>query len=400
MLVRDMIRFKRKGDRIEPAFADPASARVLELASELCTLYGEAPGSRRGEIEELVEPQLKSAPDQVLAASFNKILLDHCDFEAPREIAYPTSRQPLFELAGRLLGEGLPVEDYRARLRAEAPDAAFFDADWYGDLPENSRLIAFKALTARELVERYNLALVQSLLLYAKTLDIVLAAPEPVELRRFFKYLKFFRLLAEARREKEGAIRFTISGPFDIFENSRKYALQLASFFPAAVLLKEYRLEAVIRWKDKDCRLLLDQSSGLKSHYRSFSDYVPEEIAMFHRLFREKVEDWKIVGETAMLEGGGGRLFFPDLSFRHRDGKPTVHLELFHRWHRGDLGERLELLRRKPKTPLVIGIDRALADDAAFAALEAKYPTLAGRFFRFRDFPGVDRVRRALENFR
>ena len=49
--------------------------------------------------------------------------------------------------------------------------------------------------------------------------------------------------------------------------------------------------------------------------------------------------------------------------------------------------------------PLVLGIDRALADDEAFAELERRYPELVDRIYRFRDFPGVDRTLRVLERF-
>ena len=76
-----------------------------------------------------------------------------------------------------------------------------------------------------------------------------------------------------------------------------------------------------------------------------------------------------------------------------------LHLELFHRWHRGQLERRLELLDRRPELPLLLGIDRALADDDGFAALCGKHPALAGRLYRFRDFPGVDRTVKMLDAF-
>ena len=60
---------------------------------------------------------------------------------------------------------------------------------------------------------------------------------------------------------------------------------------------------------------------------------------------------------------------------------------------------RLALLEQKPDMQLLVGVDRALADDAAWKVLETDHPALAGRLFRFRDFPGVDRVRRVLDAF-
>ena len=92
-------------------------------------------------------------------------------------------------------------------------------------------------------------------------------------------------------------------------------------------------------------------------------------------------------------------IVFPDLSFRREADGRTIHLELFHRWHRGQLDRRLALLEQKPDMQLLVGVDRALADDAAWKVLETDHPALAGRLFRFRDFPGVDRVRRVLDAF-
>ena len=121
---------------------------------------------------------------------------------------------------------------------------------------------------------------------------------------------------------------------------------------------------------------------------------------MFHRLFREQCAEWRIVGESPFLPGGpGGELIFPDLSFRRSSDGRLVHLELFHRWHRGPLDRRLELLREHPELPLILGIDRALADDDAFQALLDRDPDFERRIYRFRDFPGVDRTFRMLEKF-
>ena len=274
--------------------------------------------------------------------------------------------------------------------------------DIYGDLPDNERISAAPKLTATELLNRYNLAQVQGLLIYAESIELEVRDEHPAELRRLFKYLKFFRLLAEIRRKGRGksvAYELSISGPFSLFANTRKYALQLAAFFPAVVNLAQWKLKAKIRLGKLSGDLKLDQEAGLVSHYRNFSSYVPEEIRMFHSLFKKDVESWRIIGESPFIDGGKQSVVFPDLSFERVGDGVRVHLELFHRWHRGQLEGRLELLREHPELPLVLGIDRALADDEAFAELERRYPELVDRIYRFRDFPGVDRTLRVLERF-
>lgn len=105
---------------------------------------------------------------------------------------------------------------------------------------------------------------------------------------------------------------------------------------------------------------------------------------MFHRLFREKVTDFEIVGETPFLPLRNGELIFPDLSFRHCASGKVLHLELFHRWHSGVLTQRLEQ-KEELDHSLVLGVDRAIA-----TGREGKDVLL------FRDFPGVENVRKLL----
>jgi hypothetical protein len=225
-------------------------------------------------------------------------------------------------------------------------------------------------------------------------LTIDLPGAETGELRKLVKFMKFFRLLAEITAPRPGEIRLQVSGPFALLENSRKYALQLASFFPAVLKMKRFRLAAEIRLPGRTGKLELSEKDNLVSHYRELAAYVPEEIRIFHRVFRERCSDWTIVGETPFINTSG-EICFPDLSFRRTDGK-VCHLELFHRWHRGALPRRLAFLDGHPQTPLIIGVDRAAVADEEFEELRAAFPAAAERLFRFRDFPAVDTLVRTL----
>lgn len=414
MLTRELLKFKNRNG-FKPCFIDPADPERIAVAETLLNIYCSAAESAmsRGELEELVAVPIQGARDRVFAAGLNKLLLDRCTFDPPREIAYPELRRHLFTRAGKLLSAAGtdPENGYLDQLAALPEDADFMAGDIYGDLPDNERLQEWRPLRSNELLNRYNLALVQGVLVYAESLELDVGDPDTAELRRLFKYLKFFRLLAEIVRpepprsnsddDKLGnKLHITISGPYALFGPTRKYALQLAAFFPAAVKLKRWKLSAKIKMSSRSGELKLDQDSApLVSHYRNFSSYVPEEIRLFHRLFRTTVDSWRIVGDTPFLNGNGAEVIFPDLSFKEIATGKIVHLELFHRWHRTQLERRLSYLDSHRQLPLLLGIDRALADDAAFDAIRGKYPALAGRIYRFRDFPGVDRTRKMLDSF-
>jgi len=82
------------------------------------------------------------------------------------------------------------------------------------------------------------------------------------------------------------------------------------------------------------------------------------------------------------------------LNFQNKDGE-IIHLELFHRWHRGALLKRIKFCEANPNLPLLLGVDRALLKGELASLLEnSKYFQQKG--FLFRDFPGVARVNKLL----
>ena len=395
MLTRELLKYNRRAGTIKPRFVAENDPRTLELAGQLLGIFtgAAAEGLRRGELEELIAPLIRAEPPSSPAAGLAKLLYDHAEFSPVGELDYRERRKELFLRTGSALSRcGGQREEY-ARIVGQP------GFDLYGDLPENERLREFRPWSAVDLIRRYNLALVQGLLFFADELLLTVPRTDPAELRRLFRYLKFFRLLAEIDRLAGGGFEFRISGPFALFANTRKYALQLAAFFPAVVLLPRWQFRAWVKPGRERLELRLDQQAPLHSHYRNFSRYVPEEIALFHRLFKERVSDWAITGETACLELPGGKVAFPDLSFVPVSGGPAIHLELFHRWHGAQLRPRLEWLTQHPETRLLLGLDRSLVDDAAFEQLGSEFPALRTRMFRFRDFPGVDRVVKYLNGF-
>ena len=391
MLNREHLRYTFRSGRFHCRFADVTDENNLRLASALITVYSSGLRRRRCELAEMSHALVSAAADRKFASGLEKLVLDLAEFTCAEEgTDYPALRRELFLKSGRIMGarEDFPEEEYRRRVGGPPGDI-------YGDLPDFELLTAFRELEPKELLCRYNTALVQGLLMNTARLTIDLPGAETAELRKLVKFMKFFRLLAEIAAPRPGEIRLQVSGPFALLENSRKYALQLASFFPAVLKMKRFRLEAEIRLPGRTGKLELSEKDNLVSHYRELAAYVPEEIRIFHKVFRKRCSDWIIVGETPFINTGG-EICFPDLSFRRADGR-VCHLELFHRWHRGTLARRLAFLEEHPQTPLIIGADRAAVTDEGFEELCAAFPAAAERLFRFRDFPAVDTLVRTLD---
>ena len=389
MLTSDLVYTSRSGRYLKPCFIDISDNQLTTLAENLLAICRKAAVSRSSgkELDEHFSVFRAMDSKSVPVNALLKLLDERFEKEsASPDTDYQQKRRELFSHSSLLLKDG----NFEEFMKYAAENT--FDP--YGDLPEFDVVTAFRDITSKELLERYNVALVQAILLKAEKVTVTIDSPDHGELRRMLKYLKFFRLLCDIKKDTAGALKLDISGPFALFGPTRKYALNLAAFFPAVIRLKKWELRAEIKTARSSVTLKLDETSNLVSHYRNFSNYVPEEVRVFHRLFAEKSTDWQITGDTPLFIAGKGTYFVPDLSFTG-NGK-TIHLELFHRWHRFQLENRLELIERRKDIPLVIGIDRAICDEVTFDFLSEKYPEAMSRAFRFRDFPGVDTVEKML----
>ncbi len=394
MLNSGLLCFSRRAGIIRPKFLPEDGGGVADYAAGLLEIYRNAAEKRlsRGELDDLASQLAHTALSDKAAGGLLKVLSEHCVFaSASEEYDYAGVRRSVFEAApANLAAAGGDFKRY-------ADSFAALPYDLYGDLPELEILDKAPDFTAEELIFRYNMELASSFMLYASSMKLEAGEEtEAADLRRLFKYLKFFRLAAGIVKEGKKTV-LNIEGPAAIFTNTRKYALQLASFLPAAALLKKWKLTAELKMKSGGGTLALSDRDKLKSHYRSFSKYVPEEIRMFHRLFEEKVPDFKVIpGDWRIMPSG--EVVFPDLCFEHISGRKAA-LELFHRFHGAALPGRLAQLTGEEN--ILIGVDRFLAaDEAALAELVRDCPErVRERVFLFRDFPGVAKVHSLLKKF-
>ncbi|MEN9361286.1 MAG: hypothetical protein RL095_2821 [Verrucomicrobiota bacterium] len=396
MLTKELIRVRRQKGRILPQFLNVKDSAALDSASQLLLLYRACAGRSRGELEEEAAMISNAAPAPLVARGFDRILLQRTAFRKDAGKELEELRGRCFAAAAKLHREGLPAteEELRAAVIAADPGLQdFIDGDLYRDLPENEVAESFEDISEEHLLHRYNLSLVQGLLLSAQRLQIEILEPEPAQLRRLFKYLRFFRLMALVtagpRGAEAGHLLIEVDGPASLFDSSQKYGVQLASFFPALVDLHSWRLRAEITHGKKPGALLIDERDGLVGFYRHFGAHVPEEIKVFHQSFKDRSKTWEITSGNH-LQFADGEIIFPDLSFSW-DGR-IRHLELFHRWHTQPLLRRLEQLGREPGLGLLIGVERTLLKDPAVAAALAAHPSYLHSGFEFRDFPGVPTV--------
>ena len=393
MLTKDALKFHIRRGQVYPDFIRPDDQHLLSLSEQLLGFYRQDGDIRRGHLDEDIDSFLRGCSDVNLAKGLNKLLQDRCEFAHSDDTDHVARRVEILGRASGVLRDSPcdTPEQFRALVTGEENPAQL-----YADLPVNERLIKFRDFTPKQLLERYNVALVQGLLFTAAKLILHTRKEGAANLRRMFKFLKFFRLLARIFKEGDDVLRVEIDGPLSIVSSARKYGLQLASFFPAVCHLASWEIDAEVTVRKRDCKLKLDQSSELVSHYRNMSAYVPEEVMMFARHFEEKGKGWKMVKDAPFISMDGGEVIFPDFTFENGSGK-RVFLELFHRWHRSALLPRLRYCIAKGDGPLILGIDRALYKGELKDLLDTGVLS-ENRFFLFRDYPTVTKVQKCLDS--
>jgi len=404
MLTKEMLNFTRRNGRIYPRFADTGSRDAAEMAEQLLSIFaGAADGQlTRSGVEEMIS-MLPPPPRPLvkLQAGLVKLLEDGAVFAVAGEADHQARRRMVLEASARMLAES--SGDYRSYIdKVAGACSGKFDPrqdDLYGDLPEHEKLLSFRRFRGgEELLNRYNAALLQGLVIYAGKLEISFRSCDKPVLRRLLRVVRFHRLIASGvRDDASGDIRLEISGPFDLFGAGRKYALQLAAFLPAVLLLPEWKVEAQLELHSGSGRLEVDHHCGIRPLHRDLGGFIPEEIRLFSSGFKKKDSGWEQVADVPLLPAGKSGFSVPDFSFRRTDGL-TVHLELFHRWHRGGLNDRIAYLAEHPEVPLILGVDRALAGEEEITELCGGKSGIRERIFLFRDFPGVESVRRILKN--
>src|SRR5947209_7014551 len=140
----------------------------------------------------------------------------------------------------------------------------------FADLRDENRLLSFdQGLDAQRLIDRYNVALAQAVLLRSVMVAAEVRNEKPARYRQLFRWLKFHRLLYRVEGSMRDGYVLHIDGPLSLFSATNKYGLQMALFLPALLLCSDFRLDAELRWgpKREPRTFHLESNDGLASHY-------------------------------------------------------------------------------------------------------------------------------------
>ncbi len=394
MLTKDLLKFRVRSGVIHPTFVSEDNSVAHAAAQELLAIANSAVGQSRADLEE----RLKDLDHQITAfPGFKKILLDHCQFEEDTASAEDIRWARLIGAqAIRNQCDFATLADYQAALAAHF-DLSFMQISegLFSDLPEQRKLLSINLGEASDLIHRYNCQQVQGLLLKAENLRLKIKSADIGLRRSLFRSLKFHQLLVTNLKEVEANrsddLEILVNGPLSMFEHSALYGIKFANFFPKILDFPKWELSADIELKQKVGRLVLSEKNKIRSYRQANSDYVPEELGKFVESFNRQKKEWKAEISGNFIDLGRESYCCADLRFCHPRREP-VEMELFHKWHAGQLSQRLEILQQSDQSSFLIGVCQRVAKSPEICQVLDNSSWFARYGFVFKDFPSSRQI--------
>jgi predicted nuclease of restriction endonuclease-like RecB superfamily len=395
MLTGKMVRVRYARDHIIPQYLDATDPQWLQVAEQLLGIFRSSNGSTRGQLEEEIDDLFGALPQPQIHQGLARLLEDRCEFEVQsdlppeevREAAFidaARKRQALLEQIGTTFSRQEILEAVARQMKTEP---AKVEASMFADLKSEQRLTQFSDTTPERLLQRYNVALVQAILLRSTGVDIVIRGETPARYRQLFRQVKFHRLICDVESVKANAYRLRLDGPLSLFSATQKYGLQLALFLPTLLLCSDFELKAKLRWgaERREKVFHLSSKDGLVSHQAETGAYVPPEVPMFVEMFQKKIADWEISAETEIIPLGKS-FWVPDYSLMHRATGKCVMLDILGFWRRSSVERHLQLLREHADRPFILALSDQLNVE------EADLDQLPDNVVRFRNMPLAEEV--------
>ncbi len=368
MLTADLVRVRRVKEQLRLVSIKPEARTEIEaLAARYVQIAERQVGGTRSELMEAFDTVAFAARDARLVAGLIKLTLDRCEFESKLEHDPSELRQRVFIRAAAQRQEVGPAGrmDRDALLEELAHEEDVTPEQLmcllYADLKENHRLIAFDRIRADALLSLYELSSEQAVLLKAERVVVVVHESTPAAYRRFFRKLKFLRLLHRAERMPSGAYQIEVDGPFSLFSAVTKYGFALAMLLPVLRESERFSLSASVRWGKERRQLRFELEGGLQgAGGKHTKASLPDEVSALLAGFPKHAGPWRVRVATRIFSLPGVGVLVPDLTFVHGQSGFTAHLEVLGYWSREAVFRRIDLLEAGAEAPFVFAVPARL----------------------------------------
>lgn len=401
MLTGKLVRVKHAKNKLVPQYVDAKNDGLLALAEQILLAYRNAAGRTRGEIDDDLKGFIPEGPRGLLPGGLAKLCEDRCEFEVAADHPPDELREAVFKAAALARANSAKANQPfdRTAVMADVAEQLSLtltteqiDRSLFADLKDEQRVLKFDDMTAEQLLNRYNVALAQAILLRCTLMEVRVYAETPARFRQLFRAVKFHRLICTIQETPGNSYKLTLDGPLSLFSSTNKYGLQLAMFLPTLLHCKAFDLRANIRWgaERKEKVFHLSGLDGLHSHTPDFGVYTPPELQMFADTFATKVKGWILDTDPHPILLASG-VWVPDFKLTHAKSGKEVFVEVFGFWRKGDIEQHYKNLSKGASGKFVLCVSEQMRADAEDEV------TFGNGVYRYKRTPLPEEVARMAE---
>ena len=371
MLPSDLLMHRYSGETLTPKRL-PLEQGYGAIATELITLFRDAQGSTRGEVNrQLLELEGEDTDYRTKRGLAHLLAQNYSTFETRSPLDPQLLRQRAFSLAAQQAPTprrtAQTLQTLAQQLTQELGQEILpiqLTQGLYADLNENQILTQFEEPTPEALLHRYNLSQVQGVFYRASDIVINAHRNDPGEYKLLFRYLKLFGLMTYIEGDAEHGFTLTIDGPASLFQTSTRYGLALAKLLPALLHVTKWSLTATLKVEDAYTgttnlrRFTLDADCGLVSHYPPGKEFDSLIEAGFAERWAKTKTEWRLEREVDLIPIPGS-VMIPDFRLVHPDGR-TALLEIVGYWRPEYLKKKFSQVRQAGRSDLILAISERL----------------------------------------
>ncbi len=243
--------------------------------------------------------------------------------------------------------------------------SALLEKTLFSDLEDELILKDFKPLAPESLIKRYNLSLLQTLLLKSLRLEFSASG----NWKNIFRDVKRMGLIYSVERSDNGeGYKITVDGPLSLFKMTERYGTSTAKLVPQIIFSDSWTIRAEILARRKG-RVYTFETNEEEKHLLADGEEAAEQGSQnglydssledkFARSFISYNSGWVLRREPEPLIAGR-HILIPDFSFEKHGLK--VYLEIVGFWTPDYLKRKISKLSSLRDVDIIIEVDESLA---------------------------------------
>jgi len=413
MLTKNLLEVRKKhsSGEMEPKYRHPEGNE--DIARKVLDVY--EPGKTKKEIWDRLEG-LETHSNFKFLRGLSKVLERHSGF-----VSDPPSEPEMHpkEVRERLWEDGFVTSEAERNRRvaelAKETDMTTVEIDdsFRGDREENEKLVETVEVSPKELIEKYNLSLTQTLLFDAIEFEFKLGGE--ADYQKVFSNLKRLGLMYTVDED----LKVSVTGPAALFKRTRKYGTAMAKLLPTILESEEWTLYAKVESEapyddsrskkiyDFELSSIPDEEDVGTGEYPD-TEYLPDFASNnslveedydseVERSFASRIdqftEGWEVTREPTILrvdypeeegEDGGIGVMIPDFGFKRKTADREFYLEIVGFWTPDYLADKIEKVRNVETDP---DISLVLAVNEKLRATEEEFGDVDEVFFYDKQVP-------------